>query len=232
MSELFLFIYYLIKNYINEVALLLISIVLTTILFIVWIFILRLSSNFVFIKKLNFLLIELSFFILQISINIIANKSIGYSMLYLSVALVYLIFIFSVKQRKAKTKKEHKSFIKYIDDEIKRTSFLDEEKPLPNACLNNMLEEENTSLNNTATVSSKKNSEDSEKKKTDIDFTHVKNVLSRLEYYPLSSMDKKQVKELENAILLAEGGDNSRANKIKINDCLGALLKIMSKYGV
>ena len=81
MSELFLFIDYLIKNYINEVALVLISIVLTTILFIVWIFILRLSSNFIFIKKLNFLLIELSFFILQISINIIANKSIGYSML-------------------------------------------------------------------------------------------------------------------------------------------------------
>ena len=106
MSELFLFIDNFIKNYINEVALFLISMLLSSILFVMWIFILRLSTNFIFIKKLNFLLIELSLFIMQISINIIANKPIGYAMLYLSVACTYSAIIFSINKGKKPNKKQ------------------------------------------------------------------------------------------------------------------------------
>ena len=61
------------------------------------------------------------------------------------------------------------------------------------------------------------------------DFSHVKNVLERLWEYPLTAGDKKQLKDVENAIILMENGEESC---YELNDELGALLKIMSKYGV
>ncbi len=66
----------------------------------------------------------------------------------------------------------------------------------------------------------------------ELDFQHVKLVLQKLEYYPLSANDKKIMKELEDSILTAENQGFSTQIKNKINDGLGALLKIMSKYGV
>ncbi|MBR5899790.1 MAG: hypothetical protein IKZ38_00140 [Clostridia bacterium] len=68
--------------------------------------------------------------------------------------------------------------------------------------------------------------------KEELDFSHVKNVISRLDNFNLSLADKKQVKELEIAIKQAEIGVAPTDVRCKINDGLGALLKIMSKYGV
>ena len=76
------------------------------------------------------------------------------------------------------------------------------------------------------------NTADEEAKKSEIDFSHVKNVLNKLEYYPLKEQDKKQTKELENAIITAEQNGINHGLKEKINDGLGALLKIMSKYAI
>lgn len=61
------------------------------------------------------------------------------------------------------------------------------------------------------------------------DFSHVKNVIERLNAFPLSTADKKQIKELEDGIILIENG---AIEDYGINDGLGALLKIMAKYGV
>lgn len=61
------------------------------------------------------------------------------------------------------------------------------------------------------------------------DFSHVKSVIERLNAFPLSTGDRKQIKELENAIVLIENGAEE---DFEINDGLGALLKIMAKYGV
>ena len=69
-------------------------------------------------------------------------------------------------------------------------------------------------------------------KKSEIDFSHVKSVLSKLEYYPLKEQDKKQARDLENAIITAEEMGINYELKEKINDGLGALLKIMSKYAI
>lgn len=66
----------------------------------------------------------------------------------------------------------------------------------------------------------------------EIDFSHVKNILSRLEYYPLKEQDKKTTRELENAINFAEENGLNVQLKENINDGLGALLKIMSKYAI
>ncbi len=68
-------------------------------------------------------------------------------------------------------------------------------------------------------------------KSCELDFEHVKNVIARLEYYSLSQADRRQVSELEGYIRSAEKGGMSEYFKSKINDGLGALLKLMSKYG-
>jgi hypothetical protein len=71
-----------------------------------------------------------------------------------------------------------------------------------------------------------------DKEQLGLDFTHVKNVLKRLDYYSLNPTDKRQVRELETLIFKAENGEQSKEIKQELNDGLGALLKIMSKYGV
>ncbi len=69
-------------------------------------------------------------------------------------------------------------------------------------------------------------------RKYELDFSHVKSVIDRLEFFPLTASDKRQVKELENAVYCAEHGEFTKENKERINEGLGALLKIMSKYGI
>ena len=66
----------------------------------------------------------------------------------------------------------------------------------------------------------------------ELDFTHVKNVIERLNCFGLSQADKRQVKELEALLSKAESGESDDKTKESINDGLSALLKIMSKYGV
>ncbi len=66
----------------------------------------------------------------------------------------------------------------------------------------------------------------------EIDFSHVLGILERLNYYPLSTSDKNKMRELEAMILQAERGESEDNYKLKINEGLGELLKIMSRYGV
>ncbi len=65
-----------------------------------------------------------------------------------------------------------------------------------------------------------------------LDYSHVKHILSKMDYYPLSVADKRQVKDLSLAVNSAENGDDGADIKKRINDGLGALLKIMSKHGI
>ncbi len=76
------------------------------------------------------------------------------------------------------------------------------------------------------------NDNDEKQTRSEIDFSHVKSVLDKLGYYPLKEQDKRQAKELQNAILVAEQNGMTKELKEKINDGLGALLKIMSKYAI
>ena len=64
------------------------------------------------------------------------------------------------------------------------------------------------------------------------DFSHVKNVLQRLEPAALTFADRRQIHDLELALYDAERGDCSDETKGKINEGLGNLLKIMAKHGV
>ncbi len=66
----------------------------------------------------------------------------------------------------------------------------------------------------------------------EVDFSHVRNVMERLDYYGLSQTDRNVIKELKLALNLAESSGLDDNLKSKINDGLGQLLKIMSKYNV
>lgn len=70
-----------------------------------------------------------------------------------------------------------------------------------------------------------------ERRACDLDIDHIRAVLSRLDYYGLSAADKKIINELNYSLNEAERGNVDLETKEKINDGLGALLKIMSKYG-
>lgn len=70
------------------------------------------------------------------------------------------------------------------------------------------------------------------KEKKDVDFSHVKNIIERLKYYNLNSSEKKQIKDLLSDVREAEYGNDTEEKKNAINEGLGGLLKIMSKYHV
>ncbi|MBE7086863.1 MAG: hypothetical protein E7369_01005 [Clostridiales bacterium] len=142
--------------------------------------------------------------------------------LFLAVGCVTDVFP-AVFMGKVKVKKEEKEFIDYIDKEIKKQDespyVTKEEKPTFNGQVLSRL-----------TVKDKP--EIKQSPVTDIDFTHVKNVIERISYYNLNSTDKRTLSELSSAVIEAETVGLTPPLKGKINDYLGALLKIMSKYNV
>lgn len=74
--------------------------------------------------------------------------------------------------------------------------------------------------------------EEKKQDRAEVDFTHVKNVIERLDYYNLSATEKKQVKNLKETVYLAENEGVDGLTRQKINDGLSDLLKIMSRHGV
>lgn len=143
------------------------------------------------------------------------------------VGFLTLIPIFSVRVKTFKITEKQRDLVKFIDSKIqkKENTF-------------NISENFNTELDFNESNEQKKNGSmenDSMQNCStnfELDFQHVKSVIARLDYFGLKECDKKLVKELESSILRAEKGDFGQEVKSKINDGLGALLKIMSKYGV
>lgn len=113
--------------------------------------------------------------------------------------------------KKPKKQDESKEFIKFIDQKIAEQG----QKPI---------------INDIKTVKpiEKENSETVD----GLNLSHVKNILNRLDYFDLSQADRRQVRELETVVFQAERHFDDLEIKEKLNDGLGALLKIMAKYGV
>lgn len=151
------------------------------------------------------------------------------------------VFIFGGRRKR---KKEQKELIKLIDDEIKKPI-----QTVPNESdkAKNFYKDILKAVNSVDSVKdpSAKNAREEErperikcgqdepetKAEGEINFTHVKNVLERLSCYNLSATEKRQIKELQFSVYEAENGGDTEANRIAINDGLGAVLKIMAKYG-
>lgn len=161
---------------------------------------------------------------------LIDEKNKVFFFLLVGVLLLYCSIVFSIRVRK-KVNKKQKQLIDYIDSQIRRSSIKNNDVFVSNtpAYSTEPRDEElseSTAKQHFAPIMEEK------KRAVDLDFSHVKNVITKLNYYSLSPNDRKQVKDLECALVNAESGTFTPELKDKINDGLGMLLKIMSKYGV
>ena len=132
------------------------------------------------------------------------NDGIVFLLLLLATQLILVTPVILLPQRKIKCKKEQIDFVRDLDFKFKNQT--EEIKPINQTVIN--------------------------KPQGEIDFSHVLGVIAKLEYYPLTSTEKKQVKDLTEVIRQAQNGKCEKETKIKINDGLSFLLKIMAKHGV
>ena len=185
----------------------------------------------------------------QGAITIIAKLQGGYVLLSLSVGVLYLIPVFFISGRQAKIKREERQLINFIDGQIAK---LNQEEngttsPLivtPPANIQPSAKPQELAIGLPPTTkqverlktkpltSSNESNLDRENAIDLPNFSHVKKVMERLQYFPLTTTDKRQVSDLQVTINMAERGDIIPDLKNKINDGLSVLLKIMSKYGV
>ena len=183
--------------------------------FIVCLFISIFKSGYG-IKRRAWFLILLALFcaLLRLRVNLLSVAD--YSPLLTVFGLILALPLYFIREKK-KPKTDEKSvreFVRFIDGKIRVDNTEADRKPA----------DSQTEVVNAVPRE--------ESKRVDIDFSHVKSVLERLEPATLSYADRKQIHELEVALYSAENGKTGDDTKTKINEGLGNLLKIMAKHGV
>lgn len=170
------------------------------------------KKDYNFHKRCWYLPLCCGIIVVEYSVLALLGRGNTLALASLGLTLITFSFSFAFPVRKTVKTDEPVKFVRYLDQKIKEEKELaQKERPL------------------TEKLSLEKR--ESKTPKAELDFSHVRNVIARLNYFGLSTQDKKTVKDLEMSVLEAERGDDSTALKQKINDGLGALLKIMSKYG-
>lgn len=159
---------------------------------------------FYFLPFFAIILLVLSFFTAS---SFEEKEKTFYLLFSLFFGTVFSILFMSFPEKK---KSENKN-ISLKPEEKKLVSFLDEKIKRQEAIKNVEITENNQN-------------------RSTLDYSHVKNVIRRMENMPISSSEKKQLKDLSVLLYRAENGD-SELKRSEINDGLGGLLKIMSKYG-
>ena len=172
-------------------------------------------------KRLWFVFLSMGATMLVYTSSRLTGQGNGWFLCVLSLSLLFCVPVFFLPTKKVKFEKSYRNFVRYIDGQIKTQQ--EQEQIIPPTPYREQTERLTTR---------QEQPEQKSFKDFELDFMHVKSVIQRLDYYGLSQADKKMVKELEQAIIMAENGDYSPQIKSRINDGLGALLKIMSKYGV
>lgn len=204
-------------NFFNsETNLNLLFIILASISIIVFSVLLILSLTVASTKKFRLWLIVSHLITLTVGICLSAYNNyalLGYLFVF-CVDLITVAVLFSLPE-KIKITDEQKEFVEFIDKEIKK----EPEKPTLKPILDKIIVNQTPIREKSA-------------EKSEIDFSHVGGILERLDYFPLSVSDKKQVTTLRANLMDAQNGKNDFETKRRINDGLSDLLKIMSKYGV
>ncbi len=219
MSERIYFVMRAVLNVLDGGWIFLISVVLALSLFLSAL-LLSLLKTYYGIKKrawffpsaLAVLAIELAFLSLENELEL------AYLSLGITLILSTVILLLPVKGLKIKD--SDRELARFIDDSVKKAQADDVDLSDIQSSFNAQPDE----------LPVRPNGDDAGK--FELDFQHVKRVLQKLEYYPLTPSDKKTMRELEESIYQAESQGLTSIIKGKINDGLGALLKIMSKYGV
>lgn len=136
--------------------------------------------------------------------------------LFISLALLTLLYMICCIPKKPKKQKEVPigDFIRQLDKKLRENEtytpnpyFKEEEVPSP-------------LIDKSKVFNAKKN----------INITHARNIIERLDYISLSPVDRAKVRETETALNELERSGNSSAI-FSVNEKLASLIKILAKYG-
>ncbi|MBO4251919.1 MAG: hypothetical protein J5911_04595 [Clostridia bacterium] len=149
-----------------------------------------------------------------------SEKNFASIMMCFGTALFIPLFFIRVKRAEEKSEDDpRREFVRYLDDSIRRGDRI------------NAFDKQDNSAARSADAPMKVQSVQKEMR-ADLDFSHVKSVLQRLQPATLSYSDRKQIRDLELLLYEAENGECDAELKGRINEGLGNLLKIMAKHGV
>jgi hypothetical protein len=193
-----------------------VSFSLLSLTFVLSLILMRVKKIEGFKSRLWFLFVTIGLTTVQAGVEILFG-GFGFSVITLGVSFIYCaVLFFPVKSHKYTPEQIDlaRKLIEKSDEKTLKDTNAVKEKPVEKIRVK------------------EKNSLDENVSDRELDFLHVKNVLKRMEYYTLSQNDRRQVKDLESAIVEAERGELTYEIKRRINDGLGALLKLMSKYGI
>ena len=231
MADFFYNLFYKFNNFLGTEGIFILSLSIISILFLVEILRLVFVNRSKLSDRVWYFFAVLGVSGIEYSMAIITGNQTGYSLLTLSIGFLYLIPVLTVKNNKNERKKQS-DFIKFIDEQISKENVEPKKTTVEyNEKFESDIEEREIPFNKSSAIEYF-NKKSKENKVVELDFSHVKNVIERLDYINLSTADRRQVKELQLNVYQAENGVLTGELKTKINDGLGALLKIMSKHGV
>lgn len=150
----------------------------------------------------------------------INKNAYNFEFLCLGISAFLCAFIFAIPNKDNQIKSEHINLARIFNEQAKN---------LENELDEDSLAQERTQIE---VIKARPKEQPEIKSNQELDYSHVKKVLNKLEYYSITSQERKQTKELMQAVELAESQGQTAELKEKINEGLGALLKIMSKYAV
>ncbi len=161
------------------------------------------------------------------------EKSISYLFLTVGVCFLGLSICLFLPVKRLKISEEKRMLAQFLDRCAKSQKYKQNNGDNANLTQSeNQIKPSNVLSSPIISVNQNEIAGKSNHKTEEIDFSHIKNILARLEYYPLTGQDKKCALELEKAILDAEENGLDKVLKQTINEGLGALLRIMAKYAV
>ena len=220
MTELFFLFLNSVDGTIGKCGAFFISVAILTLGFIFLIFLIAFKRGYSMKKRLWYIAMTLAVSSFQAGFEAM-HCQIVYAFFTFSLGCAYFAIISFIPERAIKIRKEQLQLARFLDQKARA----DGAEKMENLTDKNLGEKE-ISVIKTEEIKNKR------KEESDINFSHVKSVIDRMDYFALTQNDKKQVRDLETAINRAERGEYTKEVKESINDGLGALLKIMAKYGI
>ena len=228
MTERFLSFFSYVDKVLGGAGVFLVCVLAIFLLAIITVFFALFKRDFNFKKRIYFFLLSTAIILSEYALSFYISGGQGLTFITAAAFLVFSLPVFTINKKEDAAAKE---LVKLLDQKIlKANSFSQPEIEIiqPNEQAKEEFLTPQTPPKSTAVNLSKKEKTISK----ELDFTHVKNVIARLDFYGLSPSEKKLVEGLKEAISSAESNNLDQNVKSKINDGLGALLKIMSKYGI
>lgn len=179
------------------------------------------KRSYGFVKRCWIILVSVAVMSINVGAELIVNNKIIYLPFLCAFNLVCLSIALFVPKKENEISSEQINFARRIDCKARSENEQNSDIKKPFNLTKQPLE-----------VLKVQQENEPKNQKSDLDFSHVKTILSKLDFYSLKENDRKQIKELETNLVLAEQEGLDQRAKESINDGLGALLKIMSKYGI